>query len=546
VMACAKHFAAYGAAEAGLDYNGVDVSERTLRETYFPPFEAALAAGAGSVMAAFNELSGIPATGNHWLLTDVLRDQWRFDGLVVSDYTADEEMIAHGFAADARDATKLAFLAGVDMSMQSGFYRDHLPSLVASGEVPLSRLDQAVGRVLMMKERLGLFDDPFRRIDRRREKSVVLTTASRALARSAAVKSIVMLKNDGDLLPLRRSGQRIALIGPFAEGQHDLVGPWVVYGEDAQAVDLAWGVRAAVESPSLVSTSAGCAVEQPIPGAIEAAVSLANKADVVVLAVGEAQTMSGESQSRAEIIIPPAQQALAEAIAATGKPMVVVVKNGRALALEGAVRDAAAILVTWFLGTESGHAIADILFGAASPSARLPVSFPMQSGQEPYHYDHKVTGRPNPPGLIEPLKAHFRGIPHEALYAFGHGLTYGHFIYSDLELDGGRLSWNGTLTVAATIRNEGARSAEELVQLYVRKRVASVTRPVRQLKAFAPVLVAPGASRKVTFALRREQLSFVGQYLKELAEPGVFDLWIAPSAQADGVSGQFVLEGPST
>ena len=541
VMACAKHFAAYGAAEAGLDYNTVDVSERTLREVYFPPFQAAFDAGALSTMASFNELSGIPATANRWLLDTVLRGEWRFDGLVVSDYTGDEELIAHGFAADAREATKLAFLAGCDMSMQSSFYIRHLPDLVTKGEVPVARLDQAVRRVLAVKAALGLFDDPFRRIDPRREKTRVRTPANLRLAREAGRRSIVMLKNDGALLPLPRSGKRIALIGPFASGQQDLVGPWNVYGTDAEAVDLATGVRAAVADASLVTTVAGSAVEAPLAGGIDAAVAAARAADIVVLAIGEHARMSGEAQSRTAIVIPAPQQALAEAVAAVGKPVVVVLRHGRALALSGAVLNAPAILATWFLGSEAGPATADILFGVEGPSARLPVSFPHESGQQPYHYDHKPTGRPAPAGQHPEYKAHYREAPNAARFPFGHGLTYGDIAYSALDLGTATLAWDGALTVRATVTNRGRAAAVEVVQLYVRDVAASITRPVRQLKAFKRVALAPGESEQVTFTLRRADLLFVGQDLKPTVEPGRFDLWVAPSAEADGVRGAFTL-----
>ncbi|NJC33687.1 beta-glucosidase [Sphingomonas jejuensis] len=541
LMSCAKHFAAYGAAEAGLDYNTVDVSERTLREVYFPPFQAAFAAGSGTTMASFNELSGIPATANEWLLTQVLRREWGFDGLVVSDYTGDMELIDHGFAADARDATRLAFMAGVDMSMQSGFYLEHLPGLVASGDVPMERLDQAVRRVLALKQRLGLFDDPFRRIDPRRERTRVRTPANLRLAREAGARSIVMLKNEGDLLPLPKSGKRIALIGPFAEGQHDLVGTWNVYGSDAEAVDLLTGVRAAVADPSLVTAVAGSDIDAPLPGGIEAAVLAAAAADIVVLAVGESQRMSGEAQSRTQIIVPPAQQALADAVAAVGKPTVVLLKNGRALALTGAINDASAILVTWFLGSESGPATADILFGDVAPSARLPVSFPHADGQQPYHYSHKPTGRPNPPGPLLEYKARWREGPNAALYPFGHGLTYGRIGYSALDLGGGSLAPGGTLVARATVTNSGTRAATEVVQLYIRDLAASITRPVRELKAFRRVDLAPGASEQVEFRLTRDDLLFVGQDLGRTVEPGRFRLWIAPSAEAEGVTGEFTL-----
>ncbi len=541
VAACAKHFAAYGAGEAGLDYNTVDVSERTLREVYFPPFQSAFDAGAATTMAAFNEISGVPATANAWLLTQILRREWGFGGLVVSDYTGDEELIAHGFAADAREATKLAFMAGVDMSMQSGFYLAHLPALVAAGEVPMARLDQAVRRVLALKVALGLFDDPFRRIDPRREKTRIRTRETLALARDAGARSIVLLKNEGALLPLPRQGRRIALIGPFAAGQHDLIGPWNVYGTDAEAVDLATGIRAAVADPAQVSVTPGSGIDDPLPGGIAAAVAAARAADVVLLAVGESQRMSGEAQSRASIVIPAAQMALAEAVAATGTPIVVLLRTGRALVLSEAVLKAPAILVTWFLGSQDGPAIADIVFGKTGPSARLPVSFPHATGQEPYHYDHKNTGRPNPPGPLLEYKARYREFANAALFPFGHGLTYGAIDYESLDLGTARLSTDGALTVRATIANSGTRAAEEVVQLYIRDLAASVTRPVRELKAFRRVALKPGERQVVSFTLRRDDLLFIGRDLVPTVEPGRFHLWIAPSAQAEGVFGEFQL-----
>ncbi len=541
VLACAKHFVAYGAGEAGLDYNSVDVSERTLRDVYFPPFQAALDAGSLSVMAAFNEISGVPATANHWLMTDVLRDQWGFGGLTVSDYTGDEELIAHGMAVDERDAARLAFMAGVDMSMQSALYIKYLPDLVTSGAVPKARLDQAVRRVLRVKVALGLFDDPCRRIDPKREATRIGTKANRAVARTAAQRSIVMLKNDGGLLPLPQD-RKIALIGPFAEGQHDLIGPWNVYGADSEAVDLATGVRAAAGPRAQITVTAGSGVESPLAGGIEAAVAAARAADIVILAIGEGQDMSGEAQARTEVVVPAPQQAMVEAVAATGKPMVVVLKNGRALALGGAVLAAPAILVTWFLGSEGGPAIADILFGRTSPSGRLPVSFPRATGQEPYYYAHKSTGRPNPEGPLVPYKAHFRGTPNNALFPFGHGLTYGRFEYTGLETgNAGKLTPGGTLTVSATITNTGTTAADEVVQLYVHDVAASITRPVRQLKSYRRVSLAPGASERVAFTLRRSDLTFIGADMTPTVEPGEFIFWIAPSAEAAGVSGRFTL-----
>lgn len=537
VMACIKHFAAYGAAESGLDYNSVDLSERTLREVYLPPYKAGFDAGAMSGMASFNEINGVPATGNAWLMQQVLRDEWKFPGIIVSDYTGDEEMIAAGFAKDGKDAARLAFLAGVDMSMQSNLYALHLADLVREGAVPQATLDRSVRRVLMVKHRLGLFDDPFRRIDAKRETARSRTKAALALSREAAQKSIVLLRNDGDLLPLDPA-QRIALIGPFASGQHDLNGPWVVYGDNNQAIDLATGVKAA--GARTVSVTPGSGVEEPLAGGIDAAVAAARVADVVVLAIGESETMSGEAQSRTSITVPAPQMALAEAVAATGKPIVVLLKNGRGLALDGAVKAAPAIVVTWFLGSETGHAIADVLFGKVGPSGRLPLSFPHESGQEPYYYAHKATGRPAPDGPRQPYKAQWRTSPNAALYPFGHGLTYGKVGYAAANVPA-TLAWDGRIEVSATISNTGTRACEEVVQLYIRDRVASITRPVRELKAFRKLALAPGASETVRFTLTRAQLEFLGGDLRLTVEPGTFDVWIAPSAQADGVHGTFEL-----
>jgi beta-glucosidase len=412
---------------------------------------------------------------------------------------------------------------------------------VRSGEVPEETLNTSVRRVLAMKAMLGLFDNPFGRIDEKREKARSLLPRNRAIARESGRKSIVLLKNDGDLLPLPKSGKKIALIGPFASGRHDLVGPWVVYGSDDNAVDLATGVRAAVSDKNSVIIAEGSGVETAIPGGIEQAVAAAQQADIVVLAIGEAQNMSGEAQSRADITVPKPQQELAEAIAKTGKPIVVVLKNGRGLALDGAVANAPAILVTWFLGTETGNSIADVLFGAYSPSGRLPLSFPRLAGQQPYYYAHKPTGRPNPDPKLDEYKAHFRGITNTALFPFGHGLTYGKIEYSEFALSAPTLSGSGEIAVSARITNRGTRAAEEVVQLYTHDRVASVTRPVREMKAFRKVKLEPGQSEVVRFVLRPSDLSFYGLQNKPVVELGTFDVWIAPSAEAPGVGGSFDL-----
>lgn len=543
MLATPKHFVAYGAAVGGLDYNSVDISECTLREVYFPPFEAAFEAGALATMASFNDVAGIPAHANAWLLKEVLQGEWGFEGFVVSDFSGDVELIAHGFAADEREAAKLAFLGGVDMSMVSGLYERFLPDLVRSGEVPEAEVDASVRRVLLIKQKLGLFDDPFGRLDpatcepddRPRH---------RALAREAARKSVVLLKNDG-ILPLPKFGRKIALIGPFADGPRDLNGPWVLFGDPDYAVSLEQGIRAVLADGVDLKVVRGCDAEAPILGGIDAAVAAARDADLVILAIGEAERMSGEAQSRTDIAIPAPQLALAEAVAALGKPVVTVLRNGRALVLDGAVAASNAILVGWFLGVETGNAVADILFGDHGPSGRLPVSFPQRSGQSPFHYDRKTTGRP--PVTLEhgeEFKARYREILNVAAYPFGHGLTYGDIVYEELDVGGGRLPWAGALTVGATVRNRGTREATELVQLYIRDRTASITRPIRQLKDWRHVTLAPGASARIEFTLRREDLTFVGPDLEWIAEPGLFDVWIAPSAEA-GLDGTFSLDPPA-
>jgi beta-glucosidase len=543
LLSTAKHFAAYGAVMAGLDYNTVEISEETLRELHLPPFKAAFDAGCLAVMSAFNDINGVPATANHHLLTDILRGEWNFKGVVISDYTADQELVAHGFAADDRDAARLAILAGVDISMQSGLYSRYLPGLVAAGLVPMAAVDNAVRRVLSLKETLGLFDRPFRSIDPKAQAAQTATPAARALSREAGGRSIVLLRNDGGLLPLPVKGKRIALIGPFAEDRDNILGPWAFFGDKALGVDLATGIREAMADPSQLIVAKGCEVETVIPGGYDKAVAAARAADVVLLAVGEGQNMSGEAQSRTEIGLPRVQQQLAELVAAAGKPTVVLLRHGRALVLEGAVKAAPAILATWFLGTETGHAVADVVFGKVNPSARLPVSFPHESGQEPFAYNHRTTGRPAPQADdSQEYKARWRTTRNEALYPFGHGLGYAPFALSDIKLSTTRLAWTGKLVVTAQVANTGQLAGEHVVQLYVRDRVASRTRPVRELKRFVRVALKPGEKREVRFSLERSALMFVGDNDRWIAEPGMFDLWVANSA-VDGLAASFELLG---
>nr|WP_029414748.1 glycoside hydrolase family 3 N-terminal domain-containing protein [Brevundimonas bacteroides] len=532
LLATPKHFAAYSAAEGGMEYNTTDMSDVTLRGVYLPPFQAAFEAGALSVMSGFNDLNGVPASGNRYLLTQILREEWGFEGFVVSDYTSEQELIAHGFAEDGRDAARIALMAGIDMSMVSGIFLEHIPDLVEKGDVPMARVDEAVRRVLTTKAALGLFDDPYRGCDPERERLIVGSQEHRDLAREAGVKSIVLLKNGG-VLPLKPSGQRIALIGPFADDVDNVFGPWTIWGDESRRISLEAGFRAAMADASLLTVARGSDVEAPLEGGIDAAVAAARDADIVVLALGESTRMSGEAQSRTEIDVPAPQRALAEAVAALGKPVVVLLRNGRALELSGAVKDADAILVTWFLGGEMGHAVADVVFGQVSPSGRLPVSFPHRSGQQPYSYDHKTTGRPADNSLAsQEYVARYRETTNTALYPFGHGLTYGDVRYGAVTPGEATLAWNGEVELWVEVTNAGSRPVEETVQLYIRDRVASLTQPGRRLRDIRKVSLGAGETQTVRFTLRRSQLEFIGAEGRPTVEPGLFDVWLSASAQA--------------
>ncbi len=527
VLATPKHFAGYGAVRGGMEYAAVDMSDAELRETHLPPFAAAFAAGAGATIASFTDFNGVPVTANRHLLTDVLRGEMAFTGVCVSDYDADRELIAHGVAADEADAARLAILAGIDMSMQSGLYVCHLPALVRAGRVPLEAVDRSVRRVLALKEALGLFDDPFRSLDTRMERRATATPAIRALAREVATRSIVLLRNDGDLLPLPRTGRRIALIGPFAAGTAHLNGPWSFAGDPHAGVDLATGLRAAMPDPALLEVEAGCAIDADLPGGLDRAVAAAARADVVLLAIGEGGDMSGEGNSRTSITVPAAQQRLAAAVAATGRPVVVLLRHGRALALEGAVRDAPALLATWFLGEQTGHAVADVVFGRVEPTGRLPVSFPFATGQQPWSYDHRATGRPAPADApMAPGRSHWRDAPDTALYPFGSGIGYTRFRLSDLTLPA-QVAVGASVTVGVRVTNIGARRGTTLVRLDLHDRVATRTRPVRQMKAFAHVTLDAGASRVVPLTLAAQDLALVAANGRWTIEPGAFDVIVS-------------------
>jgi len=530
LLATPKHFAAYGGVSGGMEYNFVDISEPTLRDVHLPAFKACLDAGALTLMSAFNDIAGVPASGNRWLMTSILREEWRFKGFVVSDYTADEELINHGFAEDGRDAARLAFTAGVDMSMQSGLYVEHLPDLVAKGQVSMEEVDEGVRRILRVKKAIGLFENPYKCLNLEREKNLKnLTLEHNDLAKDAAKRSIVLLKNEGHVLPLKKSGQKIALIGPFGAGVDNLQGCWTVYGDKQRCIAVDVGLRQAMQKPEDLEVVKGCDFESVTASGISEAQDAARRADVVLLALGEPEDYSGESQSRTQIVVPAAQQKLAEEVAQCGKPVVVLLRTGRALAVTGAVRDAQGLLVTWFLGTQTGTAIAEVLFGDYNPSGRLPVSFPADAGQQPLFYNAPRTGRPQGDGP-RTFKASWREVHSKALFPFGFGLSYTSFTLSVPTLSSSSMTWDGTLTISTQVKNTGSRVGEEVLQLYIHDLVASRVRPVRELKGFQKVLLQPGATQQISFELSRHDLAFHGADGRYAAEAGDFHVWIAQSS----------------
>lgn len=531
LLATPKHFAGYGAARGGMEYAAVELSEAELRETFLPPFAAAFTAGAGATIASFTDVNGVPASANRWLLTDILRGELAFAGVCVSDYDADRELIAHGVAANEADAARLALLAGIDVSMQSGLYNRHLPGLVAEGRVPLATVDLAVRRVLALKAALGLFDDPYRSLDLRRERRHTRTSATRALAREVAIRSIVLLRNADSLLPLPRAGKRVALVGPFGDDRANLNGPWSFAGDANDGIDLATGIRKLLADPSVLVVEPGSGIHDVLPGGLDRAVAAARDTDVVLLAIGEGGDMSGEGNSRADIGIPPAQQALAEAIVATGTPMVVLLRHGRALALTGAVRDAPAILATWFLGEQTGPAVADIIFGVREPTGRLPVSFPYATGQQPWSYDRRSTGRPAPDAdPMQPGRSHWRDAPDRALFPFGSGIGYTNFTLSNLQVPA-RVAPNAAVPVRVTVTNTGRRRGETLVEIDIHDRVASRTRPLRQIKAFGRITLEPGAADTIVLEIPNTELALVASDGRWRVEPGEFDLLVYLSGE---------------
>jgi beta-glucosidase len=547
ILACAKHFVGYGAAEGGREYNTSEISERTLRDVYLPPFHAAVDAGVGTIMSAFDSLDGVPASANAFTLTRVLRDEWNFKGFVDSDWTAIREVILHGIALDEPSAARKSFLAGVDMDMESNIFLPHLPGLVRSGAVPEARLDEAVRRILRIKFQMGLFEKPYTR-----------DTAglgpggegrARDLARRAAEESFVLLANRksgaGPLLPLQaKPGMGIALIGPLADSALDMMGSWGGASDARDAVTLKTALsERAVRDGIRLTVSLGTDIAGASESGFAAAVEAARAADVVIMALGESGSSSGEASARASLDLPGGQERLLEAVVATGRPVVLVVFSGRPLAITWASRHVPAILEAWFPGIEAGPALTRVLFGEADPAGRLTVSVPRSVGEVPIYYNHLNTGRPRSDPQVPETNAtnsyYVTGYLDEKdgpLYPFGHGLTYTTFGYSAVTVDTSTLSAAGVnqgkahLTVSAEVRNTGAREGTEVAQLYIRLRGTSVARPVRELKGFQRVRLAPGESRRLEFTLGRDELSFWNIDMKDVAEPGALYVWVAPDS----------------
>ncbi|TXH64736.1 MAG: glycosyl hydrolase [Lysobacteraceae bacterium] len=530
VLATAKHFVAYGAAEAGRDYNTVDISERTLREVYLPPFRAALDAGAGSVMASFNEIAGVPMHAHRGLIDGVLRREWGFEGLVVSDYTGVMELMRHGIAGDRANAGRQALDAGVDVDMVSDIYRKDLPAEVRAGRVPVAAVDAAVRRVLRAKYRLGLFDDPYRYCNESRERERTLTAEHRRVAREVARKTLVLLKNENALLPLSKDIRTLAVIGPLADNARDMLGNWAAEGRAEDAVTPLAGIRAAVSPQTRVLYARGADIRSNDTSGFAEAVRIAAQADAVLLFLGESEDMSAEANSRTSLDLPGVQMQLASAVRNAGKPTIAVLFNGRPLSIEPLQQEVPAIVEAWFPGVEAGNAIADVLFGDHNPAGRLPVTFPRNVGQAPIHYAHKNTGRP--PSDTDRYTSKYIDAPWTPLYPFGYGLSYTTFRYSDLNIAKPAIRADETQRIEVTVENTGHRAGDEVVQLYLRDDVASITRPVRELRGFRRIHLRPGERRMLRFDLKPDDLALYDAKMRRVVEPGTFTVFIGGDSTA--------------
>ncbi|MBS1977937.1 MAG: beta-glucosidase BglX [Bacteroidetes bacterium] len=549
IMACVKHFGLYGGSEAGRDYNTVDMSRIAMYNYYLPPYKAALDAGAGSIMSSFNVVDGIPATGNRWLLTDVLRNEWGYKGFVVSDYTSVSEMINHGMG-DIQTVSALALHAGLDMDMVSEGLLTTLKKSLDEGKVTQQEIDQACMRILEAKYKLGLFEDPYLYVSEERAKNEVLNTETRGASREVAAHSFVLLKNKGQVLPLKKQGT-IALIGPLADNHRDMLGTWVIAGEWEKSVSVLEGVKAQAGGAKVVHAKGSnitedkefikrlnffnqqmVTLDQRSTDAMkQEALRVAAGADVVVAVIGESQSMSGESSSRTNLDIPESQKELLKALARTGKKIVLVLFTGRPLTLTWEEANVDAILNVWAPGTEAGNAIADVLFGVHNPSGKLPSTFPRSVGQIPLYYNHLPTGRPWDGVSETKFKTNYLDESNDPLYPFGFGLSYTTFDYSDISLSKTNLTGNESLTATVTLKNTGSYEGEEVVQLYIGDPVATISRPVKELKDFARVSLKPGESKEVSFTVTPEMLKFYNSQLKYDWESGEFNIYIGTNSR---------------
>jgi len=531
LLACVKHFAAYGAAEGGRDYNTAELSQTTLRNIYLPPFHAAIRAGAGSLMTAFNDLNGVPGVENRFLLQQVLRKEWGFRGFVVADWDAVAELSIHGVAADHAQAAQEALTAGTDMDMHDGLYRQELPQLLRSGRVSMQQLNEAVRRILRVKFELGLFAHPYTEAEAARASQHWLTPAHRAAARRAEERSAILLRNQGNLLPLSKSLHSIALIGPLGNDGVEPLSHWKGDSDPKDTVTILAGLQHLLPNARITAVK-GVEVEGDSDAAAQAgiaeAVAAARNAQVAILALGETAEMSGEGGSRASLDLPGHQEQLLEAVVKTGTPVVLLLMNGHPLSLDWAATNVPAILELWEGGTEVGNAAADLLLGAADPGGKLPVSVPRSAGAVPVYYNHLNTGRP---AANTRFSSRYLDLPPGPLYPFGYGLSYTTFTLSNLKLSAPTLHRTGSLAVSATLTNTGQRTGDDVAQLYVHQRVASLSQPVRELKAFRRITLQPGQSQTVTFTLPARQLSFWDNDGRRRLEPGIFDLWIGDSSQ---------------
>lgn len=550
IMACVKHFALYGAAEGGRDYNTTDMSHIRMYNDYFPPYKAAVDAGAGSVMASFNEVDGIPATASRWLMTEVLRNQWKFNGFVVTDYTGIPEMIAHGMG-DLKTVSALALKAGIDMDMVGDGLTGTLKESLKEGKVTQQEIDQACRRVLEAKYKLGLFDDPYRYCDVKRSKTEIFTPAFRKEARQTATQSFVLLKNDQNVLPIKKQGT-IALIGPLADAAENMTGTWSVAADFSKSISVLKGLQSAVGSKAKILYAKGSNLTRDAKLEENAtmfgktlhrdarteeqlrneALEIARQSDVIVAAMGESAEMSGESSSRTNLDIPDVQKELLAELIKTGKPVVLVMFAGRPLTIGWESKNVPAILNVWFGGSEAGDAIADVLFGDVNPSGKLTMSFPQSVGQMPFYYANKNTGRPLPEGKwFEKFRSQYLDVSNDAVYPFGYGLSYTQFKYSDIKLSSREMSAGSPITATVTVTNTGVREGKEVVQLYIRDMVGSITRPVKELKDFSKISLKPGESKEVSFVINEEKLKFYNGDLRFVAEPGDFKLFIGTNSR---------------